>query len=55
MAIYPKSPKYPNVEYIGFYVGNRNSDFGNILCIWVLGPVGIGICRQGQNCLQDCV
>ena len=24
----------------GFYTKNRNSGFGNILCIWVLGPLG---------------
>ena len=24
----------------GFYIRNRNNGFGNILCIWVLGPLG---------------
>ena len=24
----------------GFYIRNRNYGFGNLLCIWVLGPLG---------------
>ena len=30
----PKGPKY-------FYVWNLKSHFGNVLCIWVLGPLGV--------------
>ena len=24
-----------------FYIRNRNNGFGNIICIWVLGPLGV--------------
>ena len=30
----------------GFYTRNRSSGFGNILCIWVLGPLGVCICLE---------
>ena len=48
----PKGPKYPNTRYtwlnefgnvycvFGFYTRNRHKDFGKILCIWVVGPLG---------------
>ena len=26
--------------FCGFYTRNRNKGFGNILCVWVLGPLG---------------
>ena len=25
----------------GFYTRNRDANFGNVLCIWVLGPLGL--------------
>ena len=28
--------------YIGFYIMNRDNGLGNLLCIWVLGPLGLG-------------
>ena len=36
--VYPKGPKDPNLEYVGFlcYYG-----FGYIPSLWVLGPLGL--------------
>ena len=34
-----RDPNFDNHTY-GFYTRNRSTGFGNILCTWVLGPVG---------------
>ena len=41
-CMYPEGPKDPNMEYIWFlHIRNRNNDCWNMLCIWVLGPLGV--------------
>ena len=39
---YPKGPKDPNMEYVGFYIRDCNYGFGYVPSIWVLGPLGVG-------------
>ena len=39
--MHPKGPKDQTMGYLWFfYIRNRNNDFGNLLCIGVLGPLG---------------
>ena len=34
----------------GFYLGNRNSVFGNVVRIWTLGPLG---CTEGASIISQ--
>ena len=37
----PNGPKYQDMGHIcDVYARNRHTGFGNVLCIWVLGPLG---------------
>ena len=50
-AAYRKGPSTQMWDIcMGFYTRNRNSGFGNLLCIWVLRPLGLdfrwGMCWE---------
>ena len=45
LCFVPEGPKYQNVGICCLYTRNRKTEFGNVLCIWVLGPLGRSLLR----------